>query len=198
MANDSSTGGYLVPSSPAPIEDAALEDVIQGIVVGITGLPGTMVRPRWQPTPPKQPPPATNWCAIGITRTYGETYAYIGHSGVGNGSDTLQRHYSLDLLASFYGPSGQLYAGLFRDGLLIEQNREVMAANGMALYEAREIIAAPELTNTQWIRRFDVPFTLRRQVNRTYPVLNLLSAEGTIHAETETHVNENDWIVQEN
>lgn len=198
MANDSSTGGYLVPSSPAPIEDAALEDVIQGIVVGITGLPGTMVRPRWQPTPPKQPPPATNWCAIGIMRTYGETYAAIVHSASGNGSDTLQRHYSLDLLASFYGPSGQLYAGLFRDGLLIEQNREVMAANGMALYEAREIIAAPELTNTQWIRRFDVPFTLRRQVNRTYPVLNLLSAEGTIHAETETHVNENDWIVQEN
>lgn len=198
MANDSSTGGYLAPSSPAPDEDNALEDIIQSMVAGISGIAGTLVRPRWQQNPPKQPSDGTNWCAIGITRTYGETYAAIVHSGTGSGEDTLQRHYSIDALASFYGPSGQLYAGVFRDGLLIPQNREAMGAHGLAFVEAREVIAAPELTNTRWIRRFDVPFTLRRQVNRTYPVLNLLSAEGTIQAQTETHVNENDWIVQEN
>jgi len=51
----------------SPLMDAALDAVFQALVVGITGLPGTLVRPRWQPVPPTQPSVTTNWAAIGVT-----------------------------------------------------------------------------------------------------------------------------------
>ncbi|OVE94454.1 phage neck terminator protein [Allorhizobium ampelinum] len=195
--NTSATGGYLAPTSTQPADDDGLEDIIQAIVVGITGLDGTLVRPRWQPNPPKQPAQNANWCAIGVTRQQPDSYGAIVHSGSGDGSDTLQRHEYLDVLASFYGPQGQAYAGLFRDGLFIAQNREAMRANGLALYEANEIIAAPTLVNTVWNRRYDLSFRLRRQIDRTYDVLNILSADGITEAQTNTQTNTVTWTVQE-
>src|SRR4051812_9766277 len=54
--NDSSTGGYLSPVvASSALQDAALDALLQQMVAGITGLPGNMVRPRWQPVTPKQP-----------------------------------------------------------------------------------------------------------------------------------------------
>lgn len=195
---DSSTGGYLLPTSPAPAMDTVLEDQIQAALVGITGLAGALVRPRWQPTPPKQPAADVNWCAFGVTNNRPDSYGAVTHDPPGQGSDTIQRHEMIDVIASFYGPAGQGYATMFSDGLLIEQNREQLAANGLKVFELGDPLAAPDLTNTTWIRRYDVSFTLRRQVDRTYAVLNILSASGEIQAQDVTHVTENDWTVQEN
>ncbi|MFJ6322263.1 MULTISPECIES: LIC_12616 family protein [unclassified Rhizobium] len=183
---DSSTGGFLAPTSPPPAADDALDDQIQAAVVGITGLNGTLVRPRWQPSPPKQPPATTNWCAIGVVRLVGDTYAWIGHHPDGNGYDEMQRHVTFDVLASFYGPNGQAYAGLLRDGLQIPQNREALYLQGIAFVEASEIIAAPALINEQWVRKYDLTVTLRTQITRTYAVLNLLSASGSFITQTST------------
>ncbi|MCY1560934.1 hypothetical protein D9M68_981320 [compost metagenome] len=57
------------------------------------------------------------------------------------------------------------------------QNSEAMRAKNMAFVEVGEIIAAPELINQQWVRRYDLRIRLRRKIERTYPVLNILSAD---------------------
>ena len=49
--------------------------------------------------------------------------------------------------------------------------------SGVAAHRVR---AVPELVNQQWVRRQDLPITLRRIVRRTYPVLNILSAPVSI------------------
>ena len=175
---DSSTGGYLLPDMASPpLEDADLDAVLQGLVMGITALPGAMVRPRWQPVIPKQTAPSSNWCAIGITDVMPDANPYIEHDGVLGGVDHYQRHETLDVLASFYGPAGMRYAAQFRDGLTVPQNLEALQLLGMGYVNAQTIRAAPDLVNQQWIRRYDLSFTLRRQVIRTYAVRNIASAD---------------------
>ncbi|WP_283149011.1 phage neck terminator protein [Silvimonas soli] len=178
MANDSSTGGYLAPVAASPPEtDKDLDTILQAMVTGISGLPGNLVRPRWQPTVPKQPEPTTNWCAIGIQRQVLVDMPYIAHDGTGNGQDNFMRYEEIDLLCSFYGPQGMQYASAVRDGIYIPQNSEAIKQHNMAFIGASDIIPAPDFVNQQWIRRFDMTIRLRRQITRTYQVLNILSAE---------------------
>src|ERR1700694_2060232 len=128
---DSSTGGYLIPSAaPAPLEGQALLDFLQGVIVGITGLAGTMVRPVWQSGPPNIPDAGTAWCAFRITTRPSSTFPHVKHDPAGQGADALQRHEALHVLCSFYdlGSGGQAdgLAALLRDGLSIPQNREIL------------------------------------------------------------------------
>lgn len=179
MANTSATGGYLAPVG-APATDAELEDLMQAMVKGITGLPGKMVRPRWQPKPPKQPEPEQDWCAIGVTITDQDPNPSITHNGAGDGSDTYVRHQEIRLLATFYGPTAQGYAQTLADGMTIPQNGEALKAQGLVFVEALTMISVPELVNQQWVRRYDLTLRLRRRTERTYQVLNILSADTTI------------------
>lgn len=181
MANTSATGGYLAPAgSPATSEDADLEDVLQPMVVGISGLSGPMVRPRWQEKPPKQPEPDVNWCAIGVHNTKTVANPAIDHDGSDDGHDQYQMHEELEVLCSFYGPQAQAYASILRDGIFIPQNSEAVKALRMAFYGASDIRPVPELVNQQWVRRYDLFIYMRRQVVRAYPVLNILSADPEI------------------
>lgn len=176
MANDSSTGGFIPPApSPAPLADAALDALFQQLVVGITGLPGNMVRPRWQPVVPKQPDPPTNWCAIGVTLVQPDDYLSEIHGDGGNGSDTQTDHESITVVASFYGPNAMANAKQLRSGLYVAQNRDTLAAAGLNLKEARQLTQAPDLVNEQWIRRWDLTIVFRRKSTYTYPILNILS-----------------------
>ncbi len=182
--NTSATGGYLSPQPETdPAEDVALEDQLQAIVAGITGIPGHLVRPRWQPVPPKQPSVDTDWCAIGIVRITPDDNAVIAHQPAGEGTDALQRHETIEVLASFYGPGGYRGAARLRDGFPVAQNREAMFLIGMGFIDTDAIVSAPDLVNQQWLRRADLAFRLRRRIDRTYPVLHLLSAAGTIRGE---------------
>ena len=180
---DSSTGGYLSTGATPPLEDLDLDAEFQKAVVGITGLVGNLVRPRWQAIPPKQPEVSVNWCSIGVTTQTPDAGPLINHIGTGNGTDELQRHEDINLECTFYGPLGQRYASMFRDGLGVPQNMEGLNAVLIALTEVGEIVTAPELFNQQWIRRFDITVKFRRQVKRTYSVLNILSASPVFSVE---------------
>lgn len=186
MANDSTVAGYLQPVGSAPAEDAALDSIFQQMIVGITGLPGNMVRPRWQPTVPKQPEPSTNWCAIGVTGVEHDANSYEYHDPTGSGTDTLIRHEILTVLASFYGPNALSNAAQARDGMYVQQNNATLDQYEMGLVEVGSIVTAPELVNQQWIRRFDLSIRIRRRIVRTYQILTVLSAQATLEAETET------------
>jgi hypothetical protein len=184
MPNDSSTSGYLVPSSTAPAMDAALDAVFQTLIVGLTGLPGNMVRPRWQPTPPQEPCATDNWAAIGVTQITPDAGPSISHSEAG---DTLKRHEVIEVMASFYGPAGQQNATLARDGIGVPQNMEALNALSIGLADVGVLRSVPELVNTQWRRRYDFTITLRRQVVRTYPILDIASSESVITADNPTY-----------
>lgn len=177
MANTSATGGYLTPAGTPTPSDEALEDILQPVVAGVTGLQGKYVRPRWQPGNPKQPEPSVDWCAIGVMQTKLDANPAIEHDSAGDGSDQYQRHQDVILLATFYGPNAQGFGQLLSDGLYVPQNSEALNALNMAFVEAGDLIAAPELINQQWVRRYDLRIRLRRKIERTYPVLNILSAE---------------------
>ena len=177
MANTSATGGYLAPTAPVPPDDEDLDNLLQELVAGVTGLPGEMVRPRWQPIVPKQPEPTENWCAMGVSVQTNDSGPAIRHDPAGDGSDTYTRHQQIDLMCSFYGPSAKGYAQRLADSISIPQNGEQLALNGMKFVSASDIQPAPALINQQWNRRYDLTLVLRRKITRTYPVLNLLSAE---------------------
>lgn len=184
MANSSATGGLIAPiAETPPLTDDALDALFQVAVAGITGIVGDMVRPRWQPVPPKQPEPSVDWCAIGITDITPDEGPSIQHVGslvgqVGEiGRDDFKRHETITLLCTFHGPLGMRYAAKLRDGIGIPQNMEGLKANGIGFVESGPIRTVPEMYNQQWIRRFDLILIFRRKVSRTYPILNILSAE---------------------
>ena len=202
MTNDSSTGGYLAPTlpqvqNPATLEDAAIDTFLQNLVVGITGLPGNMIFPRWQVTPPNLPGITANWAAIGVQDMDADYCAYEAHNPVmppntfppapnppvtppANGYDIQIRHEVMTILCSFYGPAARTNASLLRDGLQVAQNRETLQLAGMGLVSTGKITAVPSIVNTQWYYRADLPLVIRREIVRNYPILNILSAEVTI------------------
>lgn len=187
--NDSSTGGFIVPTpgGPPPLDDAALDRVLQVTVVGTTGLAGSMVRPRWQPSPPQMPEASVDWCAIGVTmiEPEGISPAVVHHPSSQenpDGYDELRQYDRLTVMASFYGPHAMGNARLFRDGIRAEgQNREAWLFAGLGLMEAgRGPRQANELLNNVWYRRMDVDFRVRQITRRFYPVRNIVRAAGTI------------------
>lgn len=180
---DSSTGGYLQPQAAQPPEDDALANQLQSAIVGITGLDGTLVRPRWQLVPPKQPEPGTNWASVGVEWADPDDSPSIQHypnMNGGLGADVYVMHESLNILASFYGPNGQGFASIFRDGLRMPQNMEQLRLQNLSIIDTSEIRATSELINQQWVRRYDIPIRMRRKVQRQYSILNLLSGQYTI------------------
>ncbi len=182
--NDSSTGGPMLPEpppAPGPLEDGTLDQFIQQLVVVVTGLDGSLVRPRWQEEPPDIPAEHTDWCAIGITNRATEAgYPVLSHHPELEGFDEFQRHESLSILASFYGPGAGMNAGLLRDGLFLSQHREILFLAGMGLVNTGDLVTLPALLKQRWLRRVDLPLVIRRAVQRYYPIRNLLSAAGTV------------------
>lgn len=179
---------YLTPTSSAPAEGADLEDVLHDVIAGITALDPTLVRPRWQPEPPDIPAEATAWCAFGFQEHSTSEFPQVTHNGADGGSDTLQQHETLEVRASFYdlgaGGEADAYAAKLRDGLYIAQNREAMFDQaGIMLIATGSVQPAPVLFKERWLYRADFTFTIRRQIDRTYGVPNINSAEGTIESQ---------------
>lgn len=179
MPNTSATGGFLEPGPGPILEDAALVAVFQKVLVGITGLDGSLVRPRWQTKTPKQPDPSVDWCAVGVGDEIPDAGPSIVHDGAaagGLGQDNLQRHIDFDVHVTFYGPNSGGYAARLRDGLCILQNDDLLKMNLIAFVSSGTIARVPELVSEQWVDRRDITLRFRRQVVRTYAIENILSA----------------------
>ncbi|CAG9177848.1 phage neck terminator protein [Cupriavidus pampae] len=178
MANTSATGGPLAPAvASPPIEDDALDDLLRVLVAGVTGLSGSMVRSLWQPADAEPPGPDTDWCAMGITAQTNDAAPVIRHDPAGDGSDIYIRHQDLDVLCSFYGPGAKGNAQRLADGMAIPQNSEQLGVHDAKFISVSDIRPAQDFVNQQGVRRYDMTLNLRRKITRTYPVLNLLSAE---------------------
>lgn len=168
--NTSATGGYLRQSNVV-VDDSALTDVFTALIVGITGLDATLVRPRWQPSPPTQPDINTDWCAFGVLNRIGVDYPWFQHFP---GYDVMSRLERIECQASFIGPNNDGLARRMRDGMYVPQNIETIAGFGIKLYEVGEITEVPNpLINTQYYSQADVPLIFMRQVDLVFPILDV-------------------------
>lgn len=192
---DSSAPGYLSPAaSPAPLQGDGLNTLLQPVIVGITGLPGPMVRPAFQEEPPNIPDAGEAWAAFRYAARPSDTFPSIVHEDTPDGGqDRLRRHETIEVLVSFYdlGTSGlaDTYASLLRDGLGIPQNVEPLIAHGMGLVSVGVETTAPVLIKIRWQYRVDLPFTLRREVVRVYPIKSVLTAQVTLEEDSGITVN---------
>lgn len=183
---DSSTGGPLLPLAGDPLEDDALDDFLQGFIVGITGMPGVLVWPRWQPEPPNIPEWGVDWAAVGVNMREGDTYAVEEHQA--DGTTIVTRHETLDIATTFYGPHCQANAALLRDGLGLAQNRELLFANGMGLVSVGQLQKGGDLVKNRWMQTSELPWSFRRIINRTYPIRDLVALDLTVQTEAVTSV----------
>lgn len=194
--NNSSAPGYLAPLPfPAPLEGEALEDVFNGVISGITGIVGSLVRPRWQPDPPNQPDFSVNWVAFGITTTSRDVFAFQRHDATLN-ANIFERDEVITILHSFYGPDSQALMDRFTDGIQVEQNRDELTQAGIKLVECQEVGQLPALLKEKWVRRQDCRVVFRRRVFRAYPILTAVAntnpANGGMTVDNEhyiTHIN---------
>lgn len=194
--NSSASGGYLVPAvSPTPLEDQALLRFFQGMIVGITSLPGTMVRPYWQTEPVDVPDAGVAWAAFKITKRPSDEYPFVGRNpyGADDGADHLQRHELLEILTSFYdtgvtgvgngGGMADTNAALLRDGLAIAQNRTPLFNIGYGLVRIGDVITVPVIFKQRWQNRVDFEWAVRREIDRSYPVETLVAAQGDLYTD---------------
>lgn len=170
---------YIQPSSTLPVPNRlSLTQFIQTVFVGVSGLPGTMVRPEWQPEPPKNPDIDVNWMALGISVASPDANGYLGVDQ--NNAVISQRHETLEIICSIYGPDALETYGLIRDGFQIPQNREGLTSAVMGFVNILPARKLPDLVNGRFINRVLTSVFLRREIQRTYPILTLLSANGVI------------------
>lgn len=172
--NNTGTPGVLLPTSPDIPYDDELINLLQPLFVALTGLDGSMVRPRYQyDQTPNTPEVNIPWAALGCTTTATDWLPSEVHANDGTGQDILQRSEDITLLFSAYGPKAQSMAATVRDSLAIAQNRVLFQQNSMDLITVTNPIMLPALLSGVWGRRCDMSVMLRRNVERRYGVLTL-------------------------
>lgn len=180
MPNSSATGGYLTQTSSS-VDGLALRRFLQSVIVGVSGLGATLVRPMWQQNPPPIPSIDIDWCGFAIMAQRHESGAY--HQQLDAGGANIIRHEEIDLLCAFYGPNCLVNAGALRDGVeMIAQNRAQLLLAGMGIKGFSEITHSPELVNDRFFDRADITMTIVREIRRGYDVLHFVGASGGIVA----------------
>lgn len=175
-AHDSSQRGFLRSTLEQFPEAGDLDDFMQWLTVGITGLAPDRVRPRYQADPPNFPSDA-EWAAVGVTENDPDPgWAYEWHDGrTTPGHDVLQQHEVFTFLVSFYGPRCDYYDATLRDGVQLGQNRECLQLSAMGLVDAGTKTVVPRLINQRWRRRVDRRYRFHRLVREVYQIRNVLS-----------------------
>jgi len=185
MTNTSAnSAGYLPPIASVGTYDNVFVAFLQSVVAGITALDPTLVRPRWQTTPPNQPAASVDWASVGVTDERPLALRPVTwhdpNGEAGDGADVIERTVRDSILVSFYGPDAWGNSSLLADGIAIEQNRYAMRTANVVLQDIGRRTYIPELVNNNWLPRVDMVLIFDRTVQRTYPIMNLLSAHGTI------------------
>lgn len=158
---------YVLPDSlTTPVYGEPLEDVFQGVLAGITGLPPALCRPRWQPEPPNLPAFHLDWAAFGITGEEKDTFTHQVQLDALR--TQLSRDELLTVLFSFYGPKCQQLCAIFTDGITIAANREALVAVDINLVAMKDSRQLPALMKEKWMKRYDVAGVFRRRVKRIY------------------------------
>lgn len=168
MSTSSAQAGYLQPTQ-SPVYGDALDAIFQDAIANLSGLPGQLVRPRWQHVAPKTPGLETDWCAVGVHEIVRDWGVYV------NVGETI-RHEEISVLCSFYGPGSMGNAALTQDNTAIEQNFYQLEEQGIFYRRAEEVTPAPELVNDQWLKRYDLTLYFGRAVHRAYNILSIESA----------------------
>lgn len=180
---NSASGGYLKPagngSTPPFPKELTLSQFIQTVLVGVSGVVGSLVRPKWQIQPPQQPDIDVNWIGFGINVLSPDTYGYVGMDA--NGVTTSQRQEAIEVGLSLYGPDWPDIAGLIVDGFQITQNLEALRSVNMGFVETTPPRQVPDLVNERWVPRGEMSVILRRQITRTYPIVSIVSASGSVN-----------------
>lgn len=170
MANTSATGGYLTGAETSFDPNHFFHDLI----MNLTGIDKTLVRPRWQPNPPTMPSSNTNWCAFGVSELAGDDSAYLNKNTTATAK--LERHEFYSVLCSFYGSNARDNARKMRDGLEIGQNREAMYLSNVGYKNCSSLTHAPENINDVWFDRYDITFEFARQSIKTYNIEDIAHA----------------------
>jgi hypothetical protein len=179
-AADSSHPGYLGGVSGVPYGDA-LEDFFHGVIAGITGLVGSLVRPKYQDAPPTEPQLDVDWVAF---RAYVHATPWSAfREQLSDGATVVEGEEVVEVLLSFWGPNYQETERRWRDGLQVPQNRDELFAAGVALVGFADPVVVPLLVKERWVKHADVRATFRRWASRTYQVRTLASADGTIRGD---------------
>lgn len=177
--NTSATGGYLQPTinqDPFPVGQT-FQQFLQTVFVGISGLTPSLVRPSWQPKPPKQPDGDTDWLAIRLKVNKADDAAFSGPNSTGE--NITQRMEDLEVGCTFYGPNSMDIAAALRDGFHIPQNLDALTTAHMGFVNTNEMVHVPDLVNERWIDRYEMSVFLRREVLRSYPILTFLTVGPT-------------------
>lgn len=189
------TIAYVLPSSTTPIPGGlTLTQFIQTVMVGVSGLSGPLVRPKWQVEPPKQPDITVNWMAMGIDVSTPDANSWLGLDN--SGALNTQRHEGLEVGCSIYGPDAMEIAGLIRDGFQIPNNLEALRSANMGFTEVSPARHIPDFVNERFVNRVQMSVFLRREIQRIYPIVSVTSAVGTIHTVIGNEQYLLDWAVQ--
>lgn len=166
---DSSVAGFLRPLS-SPLYDDPLDDYFHDFLVGMSGLPGDLVRPRWQPEPPNQPDFTVNWIAFGFPRIVEDAFAYQGQDPDNPETGLVQRDEILTMLMSIYGPQGGQLGKQISAGLQLSQNRAYLRTQQISLVEVEDMIKLPALLKEKWVPRVDINVRFRRRAGWVFAV----------------------------
>lgn len=185
--SNTSTGGFLLPApQPPPLASVPANltfiQFIQTVLVGISGFPGTLVRPSWQVAPPKQPDIGTDWIAFGLGSAQPDFNAFVGYDSDNN--PILIRNELIPIQIQVYGPHAYDNIGLLRDGFQLTQNLASLKAANVGFAYDTTATHSPDLINERWTDRWVTEFYIRRQIQRTYPILNFISMAGIIYTQT--------------
>lgn len=179
-AQDSSEAGYLRATDSGDY-GSELEDLFGRVIQGITGLPGNLVRPKYQNDPPTLPQFDVDWCAFNV---YVEPVLFNAYKTLEDDLVyTIQGTEVLQVTVSFYGPHFQEVERSWRDGMQLAQNRDELTAADIGFVSFADPVTVPMLMKQKWAKHIDIRGTFHRWAVRTYKVRTLLSADGTIHAD---------------